>query len=139
MADYIDSLQQEIADYTGPYLDQLQWLPKLHNFFLALYEDPRLHRQGRMMCNAAIAYILLPFDIIPETSMGTFGYIDDLYLAAEVLQHLQQDNSLGNLLDDIWPEERLIGSVVAELLTKCGEALDEDDRRSILQLSGLGD
>ena len=139
MTEYLDSLEQEIAAYTGPYQDQLRWLPKLHNYFLALYEDPRLHRQGRMLCNAAIAYILLPFDVVPETSMGTYGYIDDLYLAAEVLQSLQQDSSLAEMLDDIWPEDRPLGSVSAELVTKCSQALNEDDRREILHLCGLGD
>ncbi len=101
MNEYIDQLEAQIAAYSGPYQDQLRWLPRLHRFFIGLYDDTRLHRQARMLCNAALAYGLLPFDVVPESSMGAYGFIDDLYLAAEVLQNLQQDAALGELLDDL--------------------------------------
>lgn len=139
MPSYIDELRATIEAYQGPYKDQIRWLPQLHDFLIGLYEDTRLTRSGRNLANAALAYVLLPFDVVPETSMGGYGYIDDLYLAAEVLNVLYQDSALEELLEDAWPHERLLGSVLAELLTKTAEALDEDERQEILRLSGLGE
>ena len=56
---------------------------------------------GKQKVGAAIAYFISPVDLIPEGLVGPAGYIDDVALAAYVLNSIL--NSVGpEVLEDHW-------------------------------------
>ncbi|MBN2360787.1 MAG: DUF1232 domain-containing protein [Deltaproteobacteria bacterium] len=139
MQSYCDQLRQELADYQGLYRDLVQWVPVFFDFFTALVEDERFPRAGRIAVNAVLAYFVLPFDALPESGMGGFGFLDDLYLCAHVAHQLQCDPELSDLLDEHWPHERPLAAVIGDALAQTGQALSAADRELTLFIAGLGD
>lgn len=139
MQSYSDQLREELAGYGGLYRDVLQWVPAFFDFFAALVEDERFPRAGRVTVNSVLAYFVLPFDALPESGMGGFGFLDDLYLCAHVAQQLQCDAALAELLDEHWPHERPLALVIGEALAQTTQALSGADRELTLFIAGLSD
>jgi uncharacterized membrane protein YkvA (DUF1232 family) len=44
-----------------------------------------------VLLGSAVAYFILPFDLIPEAIVGPIGYLDDLVFAAYVLNKVLTD------------------------------------------------
>jgi len=44
--------------------------------------------KDKVLLGSAIAYFILPFDLMPEAIVGPIGYLDDLVLAVYVLNKL---------------------------------------------------
>jgi len=73
-------------------------------YYRAVYRDPRTPRLAKALLWAALGYLMLPFDLIPDF-MPVIGHLDDLvivpgliYLAVrlvprEVLQECAQEYS----------------------------------------------
>ncbi len=47
--------------------------------YAALYQDPRTPRSARLLLWAALAYIALPFDLIPDF-IPVIGHLDDVVI-----------------------------------------------------------
>lgn len=137
MEDIGEMLRAEVEGYDGLYADMIQLVPDFFGMLSSLAEDPRLPQQARVLVNAAIAYFVLPFDVVPETGLGPFGYLDDLYLCAHVTFQMLCQPDLHELLEEHWPKDQTLALVVGEVLAKCKEALPEEDRQQVLVFSGL--
>ena len=139
MKSFFDHLREELDGYEGPYADLLRWTPKLIEYFGSLIEDTRLPRPARGVINAALAYFVLPFDVVPESSMGGFGYVDDLYLCAYAAHLLQCEPGYAELLDEHWGYDQPLGAIVGEILAAAEKMLPPEDRAQVLFFSGLSD
>jgi len=139
MSNFFEILKAELADYDGPYEDLISWAPRFVEFFGSMLEDTRVLRPARQLINSALGYFVLPFDVLPETSMGGFGYLDDLYLCAYVAHLLQCEPAFAELLDEHWAYDRPLGAVVGEVLATTAKALSADDRAQVLFFSGLSE
>lgn len=62
--------------------------PDLFHLLLKLSLDPRIPRAQKLKLGAAIAYFVSPVDLVPEALLGPAGYVDDIALAAYVLNGL---------------------------------------------------
>ena len=65
----------------------------LPGLFLLLAEvslDAAVEPRERTAIRSALKYIVAPFDLIPEGTVGTSGYRDDLVLAAYIVERLEQ-------------------------------------------------
>ena len=61
-------------------------VPDVFFLLVRLSVDKEVPERHRALIGGALAYFLLPFDLIPEGLVGPAGYIDDLVLAALVLE-----------------------------------------------------
>ena len=66
-------------------LDVLLVVPDVFMLLARLALDPQVPAPTRGLIGGALAYFLLPFDLLPEALVGGLGFADDLVLAAAVL------------------------------------------------------
>ena len=102
MKDFDQLLQEEIGDYEGPHGPFICQAPAFFRLLAALLADPALPGRWRPLILAAIAYFILPADIMPEDLSGPAGYADDLFLCAFVVNELRQDQALTEVLERNW-------------------------------------
>ncbi|MGH2811479.1 MAG: YkvA family protein [Actinomycetota bacterium] len=67
-----------------------EWLkafPNMGKLLVRLARDPRVPRRNKFVLGAVGAYLILPFDLIPDWMPG-FGHLDDLALFVVALDGL---------------------------------------------------
>src|SRR5688572_22781018 len=62
-------------------------LPNLLKLLFRLMTDHRVSRLDRILFATAVAYVLMPADLLPDF-LGVFGFADDLYLVGLALNRL---------------------------------------------------
>jgi uncharacterized membrane protein YkvA (DUF1232 family) len=60
-------------------------VPDVFILLVRLALDKRVPGQARMLIGGALAYFVLPIDLLPEAIVGVGGFVDDLVLATAVL------------------------------------------------------
>lgn len=66
-------------------LKALLLVPDVFILLVRLMLDKEVPGSARAMIGGALAYFVLPFDLLPEALLGPAGFLDDLVLAAAVL------------------------------------------------------
>lgn len=117
-------------------------VPDVFMLLVRLALDKSVPASARMLIGGALAYFVLPIDLIPEGIVGVGGYVDDLVLAAAVLsqafggelepyarRHWSGSEDLRVVLRDIaYTAESLVGTKVygrlKALLARRGIKLD---------------
>jgi uncharacterized membrane protein YkvA (DUF1232 family) len=69
-------------------VEVLLLVPDVFILLVRLALDPRVPSSSRAMIGGALAYFVMPIDLLPEATLGAVGYVDDLVLAAVVLSHV---------------------------------------------------
>jgi uncharacterized membrane protein YkvA (DUF1232 family) len=68
--------------------EYLLLVPDIFYLMTKLVQDPEVPSSKKVMLISAIAYFISPIDLMPEAFLGPIGYLDDLGLAAYVLNDL---------------------------------------------------
>ena len=89
----------------------------------------------RDLCGA-IAYYVVPMDVIPEIEWGPYGYIDDIYLSVQVLRIVAEEYGY-DFIQKIWDKPQDIKNVMDDCESKSLEILKEDQIKAILTYVGL--
>ena len=87
------------------------------------------------MVIAAIAYFILPEDIIPEERYGPAGYVDDIYLCAFVANEVMKQSGSLDILNRNWDGDVPADQIVKEILARERELIGEQKER-IMQYIG---
>ncbi|MBI1388627.1 MAG: DUF1232 domain-containing protein [bacterium] len=53
-------------------------LPSFLRLFSRLLDDPRVPLHLKLFCYASLAYIIFPFDLMPDLALFGLGYMDDV-------------------------------------------------------------
>ena len=90
--DFYQNLRAKFRDWlesdTGKshkYAEYLMLAPDLFHLMCKLTIDPAVETKDKAKLAGAIAYFVSPLDLIPEAIVGPVGYVDDIALAAYVL------------------------------------------------------
>jgi len=120
-------------------------VPDVFILLVRLALDKEVPAQARMMIGGALAYFVLPIDLMPEALLGAGGFLDDLVLATAVLaqafsgelepyarRHWSGSEDLRVVIQDIsYAAENLLGTKVYSrlegLLAKRGIRLPDAD------------
>ena len=78
--------------------DIVRQLPQYLRLLFGLFADPRVAVLDKVLVGAAIAYIISPFDFIPDY-IPFLGEVDDVYLLATSLTRLTANAGRRVLLD----------------------------------------
>jgi uncharacterized membrane protein YkvA (DUF1232 family) len=135
MKDFYALLKEKISDYEGRHDDLIYLAPDFYSLLTKLLDDPRLPDNVRPLVSCAIAYFILPADIISEDIYGPYGYIDDIFLSALVADVVRKAVHSNAILVDNWEGEAEIIPLVDEILLKEGDLIG-DQRMRILKYTG---
>jgi len=81
-------------------------LPDLFRLYIRLLVDTRVSVKVKVKVLAAVAYLVLPYDLIPEAILGPLGYAEDAYFLARVILDLTNKNAIAEgLLREHWAGE----------------------------------
>lgn len=83
----------------GFWLELLFLLPDLFRLYARLLFDPNIAAKVKIQLVGAVAYLIMPFDLIPEGTLGPWGYIEDIFILSKAILDLTNDV--------IIPKERL--------------------------------
>jgi uncharacterized membrane protein YkvA (DUF1232 family) len=129
-------LEKDISGYEGEFSELIHQAPALYRMMTKLLDDPALPRSISPLVIAAIAYFILPEDIIPEDKFGPVGYVDDIYLCSFVANEVMTASGSSDILVRNWDGLRPVVEMVKEILDRENELIgDEKDR--IMQYIGL--
>ena len=90
---FYDRLRRRMAEPLAgkvgePLADTLLLAPDLFVLLVRLFTDRGVPAGSRSLVGGALAYFLLPADLLPEVLLGAGGYLDDVVLAAALVSHV---------------------------------------------------
>ncbi|MDP3939477.1 MAG: YkvA family protein, partial [Deltaproteobacteria bacterium] len=89
--------------------------PDLFVFLSRLVRDGRVPPGDKVKLAAVLAYFIAPLDILPEMLLGPFGYVDDVVLAAYILETFVNGQPPA-LIKDHWPGTERAMTVIQRVL-----------------------
>lgn len=133
--DYYDVLSYNLETYKGEYASFIDNGPALFKFLNDLLIKKELTSEYKLKISAAIAYYVVPMDVIPEQIYGPYGYIDDIFISSYVIKLLAEEYGY-SYLEKYWGEDGELKSIVEECLEKSSEILEEKTKE-VLEFVGL--
>ena len=96
--------------------------PDFFHLICRLMFDPRVPTIEKAKLGSAIAYFVSSVDVVPEELVGPVGYIDDVALAAYVLNSIL--NSIGpEVLEEHWAGDGDVLENIQEILKVADELI----------------
>lgn len=105
----------------------IRHLPNLVKLVFRLLTDARVSRFDRALFATVIAYVLAPFDLLPDW-LGIFGLTDDLYLVGLSLARLVRRAGPDVLLEHWQGSPKALGYLI-ESIERVGSLLPRRVRR----------
>jgi len=130
-----DLLEKDIADYEGELKELISQAPALYRLMTKLLDDRGLPSRMSPLIIAAIAYFILPKDIIPEDKFGPAGYVDDIYLCAFVANEVVKAAGTQEILTRNWDGNTPVGALIKEILDRKQELIG-DKKEHIMRYIG---
>jgi len=81
----VDAVEERGGKLGPAVVKTLLLAPDVFILMVRLTLDREVPASARAMIGGALAYFILPVDLLPEAVMGAGGYLDDLVLASAVL------------------------------------------------------
>lgn len=133
---YYDFLKEEIKRFKGDFEEFILYIPDFFKLLCGLLNED-IEKDDRRKINSALAYFVVPNDIIPEEIYGPMGYVDDIYLCTLVLKEMQKKYGV-ELLKSLWESDEDFEEVLEVSYQKSLELLEERNIvEDILKYSGL--
>jgi len=136
MKEYYDFLKEELNNFEGDFDKFVLYAPELFRLLCKLLDEP-LSKEDRRSINSALAYFVVPNDVIPENIYGPIGYVDDIYVCTTVLNELKNKYGI-NILKKHWEDDEEIDVVLKICYEKSKRLLKEQNLvERVLETSGL--
>jgi len=84
--------------------------------------DRRVPSETRALLGGALAYFLLPIDLVPEAFVGLGGFLDDLVISSAVLQRVF-DREVEALAEEHWNGSTRLREVLTSVATNTDDVL----------------
>ena len=128
-------LEEEVSSYQGENQELIKQAPALYRLMTRLLDDKDLPSHQSQLVIAAIAYFILPGDIVPEDKYGPMGFVDDIFLCAFVADQIRKDTASDEILVRNWDGKKSIISIIKEILS-AEDKLIGDKKGTILEYIG---
>ena len=124
--DFYLKLRKKITDFlqkkNTPYADMLLLAPDLFHLLVKLSLDERVPKKQKAKFVAVIAYFISPLDLLPEFLLGPIGYLDDVALAAYVLNEYVNATD-AQVVRELWAGDQDILSSIKNVLAVADKAI----------------
>lgn len=125
--DFYQHLRRTIRAYLAKrgsfkYAELLLVGPDLFHLLCRLATDPRIPAFDKAKLVATIAYFISPVGLVPEVLTGPIGYVDDIALAAFVLNGLLNSDS-APIVREHWAGDQDVLAVVQGVLEVAESAI----------------
>ncbi len=118
--DFYQKLRKQIAEYLEKknfeHSDLLLLVPDFFHLLVKLMVDPRVPADKKLKFAAVVAYFITPFDLLPEAVLGPIGYMDDLALAAYVLNDFINQGDI-DIIYEHWAGSSDVLASIQNILT----------------------
>jgi len=133
---YYDFLKEEIKRFKGDFEEFILYIPDFFKLLCGLLNED-IKKEDRQKINSALAYFVVPNDIIPEEIYGPMGYVDDIYVCTVVLKEIQEKYGI-DLLKSLWECDEDFEEVLEVSYQRSLDILEEKGVvEDILKYSGL--
>ncbi len=133
---YCDFLREEINSFEGDFDKFIYYIPEFFSLLCNLLEE-NVDSEDRKLINSALAYFVVPNDVISEEIYGPMGYVDDIYVCTLVLNKIKEKYGY-NLLEQLWEHDENLDFVLDYSFNKSYQLLEEQNLiEDILKYSGL--
>lgn len=115
-----------------------QWVllaPDMFHLLCKLSVDPEVPTGKKAKLIATIAYFTSPFDVISEGVVGPVGYVDDVVLAAHVLNDLLNHVD-ASVLNRHWAGQDAILLVLRDVVQTSQELVGAGTLKKLLKSAG---
>lgn len=133
--DFYDTLIDNLESYNGEYASFIDCGPNLFKLLCDLL-DQDIKKEIRLEICGAIAYYVVPMDVIPEQIYGPYGYIDDIFMSVYALRKVADEYGY-EFIQEVWENDNNIKDVMDECYEKSLDVLEEEDIKAILTYIGL--
>jgi uncharacterized membrane protein YkvA (DUF1232 family) len=103
-------------DAKRPLMETIRRIPAYLRLLAGLLRDPRVSRVDKALVAGAIAYVIMPIDVIPDF-IPFLGQIDDVYVLIFALHRLVKRAGI-DVIEDHWagdPAELSLGNMQSVL------------------------
>ena len=136
MNKYYDFLKKEINKFEGKFEKFILHVPSFFKLLCDLLEED-VSKEDKKNINTALAYFVVPNDVISEDLYGPIGYVDDVFVCSLVLKGLAKKYRI-DLLNKLWIDDEDFEKVLEECYKKSLKILEEKGLvQQILDYCGL--
>ncbi|MBI5002099.1 DUF1232 domain-containing protein [Candidatus Woesearchaeota archaeon] len=132
---FYEDLKEAVSINGGEHHNILIYCPEFFKLLCNILIDDNSDWNTKILINCALAYFVLPEDVIPEHKYGAEGYIDDLFLCSYVLKEIK-DNIDEGLITKNWEGNEDIVELIDDIYSK-SKILISEHYLKILRLVGL--
>jgi len=137
-SDFYKKIRRQITEFLEKqnfeYGHLLLLAPDFFHLLIKLSLDKRVPKNKKIKLGIAIAYFILPFDILPEAFLGPIGYMDDLAVAAYILNDFINHGNM-DIVYEHWAGDSDVLASIQNILTIAdkyfGQGLWERIKRKI--------
>lgn len=120
----------------GNVAELLLFVPDVFILLWRLAMDARVEIKNKLLLGTTVTYFIFPLDFIPEALLGPVGYMDDLVLAAFVLNRMV--NSIDKkVLREHWSGNRDLLEVIKRILQLSDQVVSTDLVKKIKRIANL--
>ena len=126
--DFYKKMRGQITAYLEKkdfkYGDILLLAPDFFHLLIKLSVDERVPNEKKIKLVAAIAYFISPVDFLPELILGPIGYMDDIAIAAYVLNDFINTGDM-DILYEHWAGHGDVLASIQNILTIADQYLGQ--------------
>lgn len=133
--DFHDTLEENLKSYTGQYDSFIDHSPELFLLLTEMLNLNEITSYERLKISAAIAYFVVPYDVIPEQIYGPYGYVDDIFISTFIIKEVGEMYGY-DLLEKLWHEKSDLKEVINFCYNKSKHIVNNEDEK-ILKYVGI--
>ena len=140
--DFYQQLREQVREWlqsdegrSNRWAEYLLSAPDLFHLMWKLSADPDVPAKDKVKLAGALAYFISPIDLIPEAVLGPIGYVDDIALAALVLNGIVNHTS-PEVLARHWAGDEDVLVAIRRILAAADEMVGAGVWRKLKRLAG---
>jgi uncharacterized membrane protein YkvA (DUF1232 family) len=123
MNSYYEYLKDEINNFEGDFESYILYVPDFFKLLCSLV-DEKIDKKDKKDIFSALAYFVIPNDIIPEDMYGPQGYVDDIFVCCAVLKRVSEKYGV-KYLKRFWDQDESLEEVIYICYNKSKKLLEK--------------